>query len=1093
MNAGCLLCGVACALAATSAIAAAPDKSTVDLPADCVSAFAQPTLKAAEVEARFDDLRRESAIDAMAEACRVLPQALSESGSRFEAAKWRLLVASTLVVQARTDEAKTLLDHVRVELEALPGDQRQWLAEAAYWEGFRKFVVGTKADAAKDFNHGKELLDSAGRQNQLLYARMLIGLGNSARAGQEFALARESLLQAQRRLRALGLGESMDMTDVFNALMRTAGQQQDYATAKKHAMAEVALTKKLRGPLEPELRYGLASLGVIHINLQEYDRAERVLREAMTISDAAKVSDFKAEMLVLTDLAGLLTERGNPREALGLAQRAIAIGEQALGPDSVRLVGAVLEVGAAQEALGNYPAARRASARALDLIAKNEANVISAVHARALRQAAELDLRLGDLDGALPYASALDELARKDGKLPVERAQAARFSAEIEAKRGSVDEALRDLRRSAEYLSGVFAKGHPTFLEIAAAACALQARGQAAPSQCEDTQLRFSRGGEMSPRVRESALLSMARWKERRGEETGALQLRIRALATAESMGAPDLLWAAHDAVAGTLYQRGDKSLAIFFGKQAIAALESIRANFHGEDERYDGIFLADKIGVYRRVADWLMEAGRFDEAIEVIRLLKLEEYFDFVQRDGGARSEGVPLSTDEQALAAAYAKVRDPRRRVGADYDRLSRLDQNDRATGGEKARLTQLSRRQAKLERELAAEIDTFVAEHTHLVRSARGGAGQMPGANRDLDPQRVAGDTAVGIYLFGDTRVRLLVITRGARVMRDIPLPPAELSLRIGRFLAALEARENVDAQARELYALIARPLDELARQAGAKRLVLWLDGPLRYLPFAALQAGDGYLIDHYALQVYSSIVGGKGEHSTEHQASVRAFALTRAVQGRAALPAMADEVCAIVRGPVLGSTAPALPCLVDGTARGALAGEGYLDEQFSEGRLRRTLDDAREFSYLHLATHFSLRPGNVNRSYLLLGDGSHLSLEQIWAMRFGGLDLVTLSACETGLGGGGGDGREVEGLGAVIQGNGARRVLASLWRVEDTSTSLLMQRLYRKLAAKEEAGEALRQAQLAVRDNGDPGTRRYAHPYYWAGFVLSAAER
>jgi len=174
-------------------------------------------------------------------------------------------------------------------------------------------------------------------------------------------------------------------------------------------------------------------------------------------------------------------------------------------------------------------------------------------------------------------------------------------------------------------------------------------------------------------------------------------------------------------------------------------------------------------------------------------------------------------------------------------------------------------------------------------------------------------------------------------------------------------------------------------------------------------------------------------------------------------------------------------------------------------------------------LHIASHFRFVPGS-DASFLLLGDGSHLTLRDIRArgLRFNHVDLLTLSACETAVGGGHGEnGLEVEGLGVLAQKQGARAVLATLWPVADASTGQLMQQFYR-LRQKDSTtkAEALRQAQLmllhgasstrsmasgAGATTGERGVIRatagvaaptfttdpaqpYAHPYYWAPFIL-----
>ena len=94
-----------------------------------------------------------------------------------------------------------------------------------------------------------------------------------------------------------------------------------------------------------------------------------------------------------------------------------------------------------------------------------------------------------------------------------------------------------------------------------------------------------------------------------------------------------------------------------------------------------------------------------------------------------------------------------------------------------------------------------------------------------------------------------------------------------------------------------------------------------------------------------------------------------------------------------------------------------------------------------------------------------------------------DLVVLSACETALG------RELRGEGIVgltraFLHAGAASVPASLWQVADRSTADLTLAFYRHLARSPGKGEALRQAKLELIAG-----KRFAHPFYWAPFVLS----
>ncbi len=96
---------------------------------------------------------------------------------------------------------------------------------------------------------------------------------------------------------------------------------------------------------------------------------------------------------------------------------------------------------------------------------------------------------------------------------------------------------------------------------------------------------------------------------------------------------------------------------------------------------------------------------------------------------------------------------------------------------------------------------------------------------------------------------------------------------------------------------------------------------------------------------------------------------------------------------------------------------------------------------------------------------------LTAEEVQALDLRGTELVVLSACETGLG----ElehGQGVMGLQRTFQAAGARAVVASLWRVDDAATTVLMEQFYTNLWDKKLPKlEALRQAQLAVLN--DPG--------------------
>src|SRR5206468_7381725 len=103
----------------------------------------------------------------------------------------------------------------------------------------------------------------------------------------------------------------------------------------------------------------------------------------------------------------------------------------------------------------------------------------------------------------------------------------------------------------------------------------------------------------------------------------------------------------------------------------------------------------------------------------------------------------------------------------------------------------------------------------------------------------------------------------------------------------------------------------------------------------------------------------------------------------------------------------------------------------------------------------------------------------SLAQVktWPAVLSGVYLLTLSACNTAIGGRGTDGKEVEGLAVLAHRQGAKAVLATLWPVADGSTQEVMQIFYRLRATTPglSKAEALRQAQLRLlAGSGSPAS-------------------
>jgi len=158
---------------------------------------------------------------------------------------------------------------------------------------------------------------------------------------------------------------------------------------------------------------------------------------------------------------------------------------------------------------------------------------------------------------------------------------------------------------------------------------------------------------------------------------------------------------------------------------------------------------------------------------------------------------------------------------------------------------------------------------------------------------------------------------------------------------------------------------------------------------------------------------------------------------------------------------------------------------IEESFTSAAAERQLSaghDPMLLSGLAMAGANPRDGGAGDDGILTALEASYLDLE--------GVDLVTLSACETARGTAE-SGEGVQGLVSAFQMAGARCVVASLWRVDDEGTRRLMEGFYERMLRHESPlspADALREAALALRDWRDESRRaRFAAPRYWAAFV------
>ena len=389
-----------------------------------------------------------------------------------------------------------------------------------------------------------------------------------------------------------------------------------------------------------------------------------------------------------------------------------------------------------------------------------------------------------------------------------------------------------------------------------------------------------------------------------------------------------------------------------------------------------------------------------------------------------------------------------------------------------------------------ELAAVAQPDPAALFRLMELSRSrGLQDRTGPYTRLDQlrRRLPAGTMLLEYWLGDDSLLVLHATATqAGVVFQTALPGLRQRLRAFNQTLANPASTGWAGEAASVAQSLLAGLEPALSDAGVRSLVIVPDRETALVPFDVLplpgQAG-GRIADKFAVSYLpaAALLQPRPQsratvpfwHRTllalgdpAPQSGSGAFAMPSARDSRR-LPAAAAEVRAL-QGIVGGRTAV------------------YTGAEAAKRNLLRGLQ--LRFPVLHLATHAFADPEDPAHSYILLAGADrkpgydYLFLNEIRSLDLHGVDLVTLSACETESGKLV-EGEGVAGFSAALLGSGARTVVSSLWEVGDKASARLMESFYGGMASGLPAAEALRRARVALASGGT------AHPFYWSAFVLN----
>lgn len=480
----------------------------------------------------------------------------------------------------------------------------------------------------------------------------------------------------------------------------------------------------------------------------------------------------------------------------------------------------------------------------------------------------------------------------------------------------------------------------------------------------------------------------------------------------------------------GRIYQaEGDIKQAIDFYKQSIDVIESQRSTINTEASKIG--FVGDKQAAYGRLIALLVEQGQAGEA------------FDYVERSKSrALVDMLASKKDFAAPVGDSGKVK----QILAQLDAadLASHAQAETVKNGENSGVRNLTLARQEI-RTTAPELSLLVTVNSVPPKELK----VLVGENEALVEYHYQGND---LYVFVLDRQRLQAIKLDGTGLVD----------QVQAFRKAVEDPANPAWQSvsQALYLRLWQPIQGALN---ANEVIVVPHGVLHYLPFGALHAPDGHLlIERYGIRMLPS-------------ASLLKFLPP-------ALP-KTDAPLLVLGNPDLGDPRLDLQFaeIEAKTVASMVHGSRLLvRREASETNFKNT---GGIFSHIHFATHGKFQSDKPLDSGLYLAkdaanDGV-LTVGELYSMHLDA-NLVTLSACETGLGKVA-NGDDVVGLTRGFLYAGSRSIVASLWSVDDKATSELMKSFYVNLASMDKK-EALRQAQLETR-------RNFPHPFYWAAFQLT----
>jgi CHAT domain-containing protein len=484
--------------------------------------------------------------------------------------------------------------------------------------------------------------------------------------------------------------------------------------------------------------------------------------------------------------------------------------------------------------------------------------------------------------------------------------------------------------------------------------------------------------------------------------------------------------------------------------RNSISIIEKIRGNLTIDE--FKSIYFDNKREVYDRLLRILLKMNKPVESFQVSEQARARAFYDILANKKIDFKGSVPgdLISLEQTKRIEIQKL----------YKLLQKGDVS--SYGANESRNSGL--------RQLREALVTAQTEYEDLIQEIKlhsPAYAEMVSA-QPVNPSDLRSvldkNSAVLAYWISRNELIIWFITKSDIICREIPVNDQYLGSLVEQARKVIESdspENELKVPLKALYSILAGPVESSLTKF--HNLIIIPNGSLHFLPFQALVDGKGdYLVQNHNIiyepsaSVFMICENRKGSPGSKFMG----MALSDlSIENKPGLPGTDEELRKI------------LPLFPDNISA--------FGKQGTETFVKK---NAENYNFIHFATHGSYNFDQPLYSYLLFPpsdeDDGRLNVYEVFGLNLKA-SLVTLSACETGLGNIN-RGDEIVGLSRAFLFAGASSVIVSLWAVADYPTSILMASFYKNLK-DHNLQEALSMAQRDLINT-------YPEPIYWSPFIL-----